>query len=301
MTPKKRSCVKGYSCGISCIAVTKACRVSFPDGVSFSLETRRLVLQSELPKGQDPVTEKIRALRSKISEDFFSGNIEKAYDAADELDILLSGTVPTLTGEPPLTPTLRKEASPEFLSKIQTKQYTSRSDNEDLYTELGFNAKPDLVESREDLYNHNGLLQGVDGRPMVLYRGTDKVEYQDDLRTGDKHRVGFGVYGNGTYAAAPDKQSNYIDASYTATSYGSAKIAFGIKTDAKVFRGDMDTEVERIAEKLGLDPSKTDSGIIMGLGGWDVYEGYKASSDQSYYVVLNRGAMVISKENISGI
>lgn len=37
---KKKQCTSGYSCGASCISVTKECRVEFPTGVSVGLDRR---------------------------------------------------------------------------------------------------------------------------------------------------------------------------------------------------------------------------------------------------------------------
>lgn len=40
MAKKKKRCTTGYSCGSSCISVTKECRVEFPTGVSVALDKK---------------------------------------------------------------------------------------------------------------------------------------------------------------------------------------------------------------------------------------------------------------------
>lgn len=53
MSKVKKQCSVGYSCGKSCISLSKACRVSFPEGVAVSLENR--TLERSLPIPSPPV------------------------------------------------------------------------------------------------------------------------------------------------------------------------------------------------------------------------------------------------------
>ena len=54
VSKKKKVCTKGYSCGISCISVTKACRKEFPDGVAVMLDSRKILRASAYePKARE--------------------------------------------------------------------------------------------------------------------------------------------------------------------------------------------------------------------------------------------------------
>lgn len=50
----KRKCTKGYSCGKSCISVTRACLKEFPEGVSVALDDRSVVK----PESKKPAVNK---------------------------------------------------------------------------------------------------------------------------------------------------------------------------------------------------------------------------------------------------
>lgn len=294
---KKRECRKGNSCGRTCIAPTKTCRVNLIEPVNKALEKKVTI---KAPPGQEEAFSKRMELREKL----IGAEVDYDFDGAEkyqkELKDLLKERFEETPDKRKFTPVTRGEPDKELLDFVrENSREDPKGSQAEIYKKMGYNAKPDLVDSRSDLAFNENLLRGEDGLPMVLYRGVSKVEFQDQLRTGDTHFVGEGKVGNGTYSAAPKRQDLDYLASDTANGYGNSKIAFGIKKDAKFFsEGDLSKETEKIAKKYGIDPKNTDTGMLMALGGWDAYVA-KEYDAESEFVILNRGAMVISKENIT--
>lgn len=169
-----------------------------------------------------------------------------------------------------------------------------------IYEARGFNAKPEIVDSPEDIYNHKGLKEGKDGKALVMLRGMPDQKFHDDLREGSEHFVGKGVYGNGTYVATMDEQKNLVVAEALVRNYGSNIAAMGIKKEAKVWEGtdrDLENLQVELAKKWFPDkPVPPDIGLLMAMEG---YDGYKAKGgNPPYYVVLNRGMLVVAKEPV---
>lgn len=67
---KNKICDKGYSCGKTCISVSRSCRVEFAEGVSVSLENRSVQLgerqvEKEVEKARGRLQERVRSLEKE--------------------------------------------------------------------------------------------------------------------------------------------------------------------------------------------------------------------------------------------
>jgi len=169
------------------------------------------------------------------------------------------------------------------------------------------------------------------GAPILFYRGvndssgnktarTSAKQKQDDLRRGREHFVGFGVHGQGTYAAAATTNSasttknarwggDPYNAMREAKNYGRTVVVFGLKKGSNirvgskgggVNYGDMVRDAQKIVggNIRGSTAWKTgDEGLAAAILGYDAYRATSGSGGGDYWVVLNRSAMVISKTN----
>jgi len=81
----KRKCTKGYSCGASCIATSKACKKDFPLGVSISLEERRaLIPEITYPPTFKDGSKKREALLARERQELVAKFGERVVRAAEE-------------------------------------------------------------------------------------------------------------------------------------------------------------------------------------------------------------------------
>lgn len=397
MPKKKKRCQKGYSCGYTCINVSKICRIEFPDGVSFSLDKRELVLSSpykpqEKKSGslrkqsieafagaekdlyKEITKEKIEA-RIKEIEDQKEGyknilnspnsiDIQKqvAKDSLEKTDRNIETLKNALKRAEEVRSKETNAAKAPAYSNDEIKSYIESGDfdkdvgttnkarktswtkeeldnmrktgpvapfiaddysfQEAIYEAQGFNAKPTIVDSVEDIRFNNNLLKDPSGAPLVLMRGVSSVEFQEDLKRGSTHYLGKGIYGNGTYfaASAPAdvKKGDYSleKPNTVAKNFGGNVIVAGLKKDAKVWTGTFQelTKLERkLADKYedidGELWNMTGLGVKMALEGYDAYLARNTESpytsavgagpdDSNFWVVLNRGALVIAEGNV---
>jgi len=189
----------------------------------------------------------------------------------------------------------------------------------EIYDMQGYNAKPEIVFSRKDLENRKDLIQGDDGKALMLWRGVSNLEYSNQFKgigpDGGIHFQGEGLYGNGTYAASvspgsPHKSTPYVTAkSYSGTSdkFQERITVFGIRNDANVVMFDGDDKLIRsrrynmwasdiIAEarsKLGYEFHDVgEAAAAMGIHAYRVPQTF----EEDYWVVLNRGALVVAMD-----
>lgn len=183
-----------------------------------------------------------------------------------------------------------------------------------IYNMQGYNAKPELVQTRTELERSNRILKNSDGSPIILYRGVADAVYSDQFKglgpQGDYHYPGFGIYGNGTYAASASRPGTSPRDSYardTAKAYARGYnepdqvnrrvTAFGLRSDAKVvefksmneYNSWMNDTLAEAQSKTGY--RFTDIGHAAAALGIHAYR-VPVESGVDYWVVLNRGAVV---------
>ena len=196
-----------------------------------------------------------------------------------------------------------------------------------IYEEQGFNTKPELVKSRSDLEKRKDILREPEGRPLILYRGVSEEsfarQFQGSGPVGHRHYPGLGMHGNGTYAASAGGNQNSLPkngnfdqtAQRTASSYtGGGRdlkdrvTAFALRWDANIvqFEGanpalrnleysKWSREIRKQAsEKFGVEfHDQGEAAAAMGIHAYRV----PMSSDEDYWVILNRGAVIAAQDS----
>lgn len=190
-----------------------------------------------------------------------------------------------------------------------------------IYEEQGFNAKPELVATANDLNKRKDLLTNMDGTNVVLYRGVTTQEFSDQFKglgpNGDEHFAGRGIFGNGSYAGAPSFENpgatsqagKNVAAAYSGErkDLASKVTAFGLRSDANVstFRGKSYNERSRAYDQW-YDRTLKEAEQKTGYKFNDVGEAAAAlgvhayqvpQRDGDYYIVLNRGAVVAAMDS----
>lgn len=260
---KAKNCTVGYSCGSTCIPKSKVCRVS------------------------------AGAAGKKLAQ---------------------------LTAAP------QKQAAPADLPKATLKKLRPLSGGaqEAVYQARGYNAKPEVVSKKSDLKDRKDLLADESGQTLILSRGM-RLEagsnYAESFKRGDLHFVGGGGYGNGTYAAAgkeseevafmyaglkPDEAKDYFGANAN-EALNMRLVAFGLKRSSSVVQNQtiqefnkFETSTIRKAKALlksagNTKPQIADLGMAAAILGIDAYS-VPSDPGQSYWVVLNRGAVVVADD-----
>jgi hypothetical protein len=376
MAKKKKNCQKGYSCGYTCISVTKACLVEFPDGISVSLDNRSVMrsypieprdkgsapdpkpkiekvsskgafeyeLYKQLLDRKDYYTAKLEEYKDKKEEDLspqqatIKRNSSKLLKKLGELEkqkdsLLNNNDVPDylVMGEESRTKFVDEQiasgaydkdfgplnkANKTSWSKKETKEIRDILKKEPVNAALrkvyeiqGFDSKPTIVDSVEDIRFNNNIMKDDNGRPLVFFRAVDDPLYHEELKNGDKHFTGTGIYGNGTYFAAQapaDKGADLGTAVGELYYYGNKGIAAGLHKDAKVWTGTYD-ELKQLSKDLSKKyGGEMNLGVLMAMEGYDAYLGRNTAKgsgfpsyitnegEPNYWVVLNRGALVIA-------
>jgi hypothetical protein len=183
-----------------------------------------------------------------------------------------------------------------------------------IYNMQGYNAKPELVQTRSELERSGKILKNSDGSPVILYRGVADSDYSDQFKglgpQGDYHFPGQGIYGNGSYAASASRPGTSPRESYardTAKAYARGYnepdqvnrrvTAFGLRADANIIEFRDTREYREWSQNvLGDARSKTgykftDVGLAAAALGIHAYR-FPVESGVDYWVVLNRGAVV---------
>jgi hypothetical protein len=196
-----------------------------------------------------------------------------------------------------------------------------------IYEAQGFNSKPELVKTRAALEQRKDIIVEPDGKPLILYRGLTEESFARQLLglgpEGGKHFPGKGVNGNGTYAASVGKSLKGGDSvrertikqvQNTAVSYSGGKegaskrvVALALRSDANVvqFEGkDYNAQylkyrrwtsdiLKKASERFGVPFS--DSGEAAAAMGIHAYR-VPATSEENYWVILNRGAVIAAQD-----
>jgi hypothetical protein len=190
-----------------------------------------------------------------------------------------------------------------------------------IYAKQGFNSRPELVPTARDLKERKGLLKKDNGENIIFYRGSTEEYTSQFLGIGPQgniHGAGRGIHGNGTYAVATSKSwdKEETEARKTAIAYAEATgrntnlkkqiVTFGLREDANV-KDDLDSYADFIEWELSVfDIAKkltgqtfNDSGTAMaalGIHAYKVPGGGIDGSEEDYWVILNRGAVVATVE-----
>ena len=189
----------------------------------------------------------------------------------------------------------------------------------EIYNRQGFNAKPELVQTRSDLEKHTDVLKQPNGENLILYRGVTTIDHANQFRgtgpDGETHFPGKGIFGNGTYAAAPgpllpDNKQRAID---SAKAYaggdedvGSRITAFALRADANVVRfgngNDQEFRYMMWTEKITKEAEEktgmyyNDVGEAAAALGIHAYQVPQPARDD-YWVILNRGAIIAAVDS----
>jgi hypothetical protein len=189
-----------------------------------------------------------------------------------------------------------------------------------LYAELGYDAKPEILTKAK-------LEQEIQGGEIPMYRavGSTQARFKqhfDNFKNGD-YFAGHGIYGHGTYVAMA--QSSFFgdraQASASASSYGSGLIRMSLKRGSKVATH---SQVEAQSDRAGTalynyvqkqrqvlsgqalsdlnDKYRRAKAVLFGdngppsgrfatLAGYDAVSLSGRAYDDTYTVLLNRGAV----------
>jgi hypothetical protein len=191
-----------------------------------------------------------------------------------------------------------------------------------LYGKQGFNAKPELVATVDDLRKRKDIVTNSDGSPRIFYRGVGDEKFADQFKglgsEGGSHYPGKGIFGNGSYAAAPSyhdpSEASTREAIKTAKAYAgernnlSSKVtAFALRKDANVVEFNGKTTEERMeqhmwwGEETVRDAEKKTGNRFNGVGEAAAALGIHAFTvpqrDGDYLVLLNRGAIIAAMDS----
>ncbi len=202
-----------------------------------------------------------------------------------------------------------------------------------IYDIRGYNKLPTVVATVDDLRASDGMKR-ANGETQLYFRGVQsKVDIEsgqtiisarqinDQLRSGEKHHVGFGIFGNGSYFATatdndpkPDinaftEAQNYAGGAVPVAEKRGDVVAMAFKPDAKIAYGASgmkqyyrDKMVEDIKSgKITTEQMEVNfnvlthmnSGSLVALLGFDAY-----SATGSYMVLLNRSATIMANQSI---
>jgi hypothetical protein len=187
-----------------------------------------------------------------------------------------------------------------------------------IYEMRGWNATPE-VDTWNNISKRTDIVQTEGGNPLLFLRSVDAssgrttakisaLQKMKDLRQGIEHFVGRGVFGQGTYAAANDfndagKPKSWIqslsDAWGASRQYGKTTVIMALKkgsnirTRKDITPGKPDDLKDEASKRMGLKIN--DTGLAAALLGYDAYR-CGGRNGGSYWVILNRGATIMSKE-----
>ena len=190
-----------------------------------------------------------------------------------------------------------------------------------VYYRQGFNRKPILVDTVEGLKAMDGLYKQPDGSSVIFYRGVAEEKFAEQFKgigtDGDIHYLGKGVFGNGTYAAAPSptntpaglQQAQQTAVEYALASKASPDVrnkrvtAFAIRADGNIKTFDEggmkayyeweDLVKEEALARTGI--RAIDVGEAAASLGIDAYQVPRGEAED-YWVILNRGVVVAARE-----
>ena|GEM_PF-2813318 len=195
------------------------------------------------------------------------------------------------------------EAKKRLLEAVSQMEVGSGDHNADLWAflkSIGFSEKPELVDYQD--------LDSVEGTRLYRALTAENVatarEYAAQFRTGDSVSHGSGMYGTGTYFSS----SEHVILNYGNKTTGSAGIIDGVlPPDTKIVSsediakiqqdlidefGDFTQDKDVVRDKA-LAAIIADQGMLASVLGYDAIE---VGNEEQYYVVLNRGKLVVARE-----
>lgn len=277
---KKDRCTKGKSCGFTCISSLRRCLIDMRGNVQNNLGKLRNLLTSFGRKQpiESPKYSSTPGSRSPLPFDKVSDVINRGLKA--------------------------------------------------VYQHQGFNARPELVPRTRDLLKRNDILRDGSGSPIIMYRGLTEKDFIEQFKgkgvNGGIHYAGNGMHGNGTYSEGAPANNNKLTerARKTAknfsessawgdppnkglfSSLGDRIVAFGLRNDSNIVRhgGSPESREAKFKEwsnkiiedsrKRFKDDRITDVGIAAAMMGIHAYEVPIEGGERSYWVILNRGAVI---------
>ena len=193
----------------------------------------------------------------------------------------------------------------------------------DIYKARGFNAMPQMMDkaSIKSYIAQNKTPELYRGMGTSSH-GQSGAEKMDRFEKDPLHFAGYGVLGNGTYAAEtpPNSYRNYglrVARSYAGRNGGGTQVRMTLKKDAKVaayttVRRQQREFLSKLGQAyrsgtIGFDTYKAVNNICMDVGRFGALRGYEAWYDKNgahsgatrnnpFWVVTNRGALMIQNE-----
>ena len=193
----------------------------------------------------------------------------------------------------------------------------------DIYKARGFNAMPQMMDkaSIKSYIAQNKTPELYRGMGTSSH-GQSGAEKMDRFEKDPLHFAGYGVLGNGTYAAEtpPNSYRNYglrVARSYAGRNGGGTQVRMTLKKDAKVaayttVRRQQREFLSKLGQAyrsgtIGFDTYKAVNNICMDVGRFGALRGYEAWYDKTgahsgatrnnpFWVVTNRGALMIQNE-----
>lgn len=173
----------------------------------------------------------------------------------------------------------------------------------EVWKRQGFNAKPEVLSPEEFAKlgrDHRRIYRGI-----TADEPRQAAEWADQFRHGDDPYPGAGLYGNGTYVST-DKDTAHLYATAQRTSDNGVVLEMALRPDAKVW--DManpqhQAEMSQWLRRMESSNSRSagalgyDQGVVVSAMGYDAIRVPKGS--ETYYVVLNRSAVIINGENVN--
>ena len=309
---KTKTCKKGYNCGNACIQKERKCRRKFSDQASTyagwlkkqaqkagTEEKRTTQSTPKKPKSDKKQSSKSKAIAKEYKEVWESQNIEKLTEIFEKYRV---GDVVEEDYNPSQDNELKAMLKELEYNKLPTVLNKAQIDKEAI--------KPGAIAT----------LRGVQGDTQE-----DSKQFSDDFKNGD-YFVGKGVYGSGTYMAykkdewAVTEDTEGMD---TAKQYAGIKggiIKSVIPKNYKLATQEQYSSINNarveLDKKFGdeltkLSKSNADlekrkkifeaknfwqnQGVVMSILG---YDGYIADKDRGFLVALNRGKLLVQKENV---
>lgn len=310
MAKRSKVCRNSSPCGLSCISEKKVCRKNLASKSSAPLESRAGELSTtnqfhrdrfERWKLEKTLEERVARIDGRLSLDPDSPellalqeeNLRELEEKFPRNPVLLEKRGLPGPGErytPDLTDKALKDYPFDPSRDIQQQQ-------REVYEKQGFNGKPSVVEDLAAVEEE--LWVAPNGSPAKFFRGVPEIEYQEDFKYGDTHFIGKGLYGNGTYvvgAGRPygeEEEAKQLGMKF-AKGRGEVQV-MGLKKDAVVFPGGYEDLYAFLQQKYG---NKIDLGLGAALEGIDAYEAMVGENQGlrfDYYVVLNRGKVVVQE------
>lgn len=177
-----------------------------------------------------------------------------------------------------------------------------------LYEVLGYNGKPEVrqwddmsnLENVHEFHRNGALYRGVRSisekdlqNPSgfagdIMDKQLTGQEIMDDFRTGEKHFVGFGIMGYGTYTSTDIA---------LVSQHGDNIVQIALQPDAVAFIPEAIYQMSRVEYEAIARYGRIDLGLLMALAGYDAYVTMGGRDEPRTNInILNRGKSIVSRE-----